>query len=90
MSRGERVYCPKCGEVIPDELITRRSGQIGGNRTRRARGPGYYSRLAGMRKNFRGGRPRPRKKSLSDVVRAFDAKTFEQLLTKLGVSNDKE
>lgn len=63
---GSRFYsafvlnCPHCGKPIPDALIVRRAGQIGGRRTAK-RGPVYFRKIAAMRKKFKGGRPRKKK-----------------------------
>jgi hypothetical protein len=50
------LKCPHCHKPIPDELITARSGQIGGKQTAK-RGPEYYAKIQAMRKTKAGGRP---------------------------------
>ena len=49
--------CPHCGKVIPDSDITAYSGKIGGKQTAK-RGPEYFRKIATMRKEFKGGRPK--------------------------------
>ncbi len=53
----DSFLCPHCGKPIPDSLITARSGQIGGKKTAQ-RGPDYFRKIAAMRKNRAGGRPK--------------------------------
>jgi len=49
--------CPWCERAIKDSLITAYSGSIGGKKTAK-RGPEYFRKIAAMRKNRKGGRPR--------------------------------
>jgi hypothetical protein len=49
--------CPHCGNPIADSLITAHSGKIGGKKTAK-RGPSYFRKIAAMRKEFKGGRPK--------------------------------
>jgi hypothetical protein len=56
------MRCPHCNKIIPDAVITARSGQIGGRETAK-RGPEYFRKIAAMRKTKAGGRP---KKTESD------------------------
>jgi hypothetical protein len=49
--------CPHCEKPISDSLITAYSGGIGGRQTAK-RGPGYFRKIAAMRKNLKGGRPK--------------------------------
>jgi hypothetical protein len=49
--------CPHCNKTIPDAAITGYSGKIGGRETAK-RGPDYFRKIAAMRKNRKGGRPR--------------------------------
>lgn len=51
------LKCPHCGKEIPDELVVRRAGQIGGKKTAK-RGAEYFRKIAAMRKKFKGGRPK--------------------------------
>jgi hypothetical protein len=51
------LNCPHCGKSIPDSLITARSGQIGGKKTAK-RGSDYFRKIAAMRTNRKGGRPK--------------------------------
>jgi hypothetical protein len=55
------LRCPHCGKPVPDSLIVKRAGQIGGNKTAK-RGAEYFKKIAAMRKKFKGGRP-PKKKN---------------------------
>jgi hypothetical protein len=55
--RSGMFKCPHCGRAIPNALITAYSGKIGGKKTAR-RGPDYFRKIAAMRKEFRGGRPK--------------------------------
>jgi len=54
--KADSFLCPHCHKPIPDELITARSGQIGGKQTAK-RGPEYNRDLQAMRKTTGGGRP---------------------------------
>jgi len=49
--------CPWCDRAINDSLITAYSGSIGGKKTAK-RGPEYFRKIAAMRKNRKGGRPK--------------------------------
>ena len=49
--------CPYCQKPISDSLIAEHSGRMGGKKTAK-RGPDYFRKIAGMRKSFKGGRPR--------------------------------
>lgn len=49
--------CPHCGKSIPNSLIVKHSGKIGGKKTAK-RGPDYFRKIAAMRKEFKGGRPK--------------------------------
>jgi len=59
--KGDSFLCPYCHQAIPDELITARSGQIGGKKTAQ-RGSEYFRKIAAMRKIRGGGRPTKNKK----------------------------
>ena len=54
--KDESFLCPHCHKRIPDELITKRSGRIGGKKTA-LRGSQYFREIAAKRKTFAGGRP---------------------------------
>jgi len=49
--------CPHCDRPIKDSEITAYSGRIGGKQTAK-RGPEYFRKIAAMRKNRKGGRPK--------------------------------
>jgi len=51
------LKCPHCDKPIPDSVVTAYSGKIGGRETAK-RGPEYFRKIAGMRKNRKGGRPK--------------------------------
>jgi hypothetical protein len=55
-AKADSFLCPHCHKPIPDDLITARSGQIGGKKTAK-RGPEYYAKIQAMRKTKAGGRP---------------------------------
>lgn len=51
------LRCPHCRKPIPNYLIGSYSDSIGGNTTAK-RGQKYFRKIAAMRKNRKGGRPR--------------------------------
>jgi hypothetical protein len=54
------LKCPHCGKPVPDSLVVKRAGEIGGRKTAK-RGAEYFRKIAAMRKEFKGGRPRKKR-----------------------------